>query len=225
MNSPLHRLSRPALLSLAKACETKRLQLPCSVGSVIPHVPDILATAVSSELNRLHSMGMGTQLMAQTLFLLAEERKLTQQQHDAVDLVWTGDELPGSESRDTYVVVQELFASAQSSVLIASYALDAGHKGRTLFQVLANQMDANPALQVRMFLNVKRPHKDTNPESVLLRQFAEEFRNQIWPGQRLPEVFHDPRALDSTPGPKACLHAKCVVVDEERLLEHRYSTH
>lgn len=218
MKSPLHQINRPALISLAKAFETGRIPLPCASVSIIPHVPDALATSVSSELNRLHSMGMGTQLMAHTLLLLAEERELAQQRHDAVDLVWTGEELPGSESRDTYVVVQELFASAQSSVLIASYALDTGQKSRTLFQILADRMDTSPALQVRLFLNIKRPHKDTTPNSILLRQFAEEFRQKIWPGQRLPEVFHDPRALDPTPGPKACLHAKCVVIDEERLL-------
>lgn len=218
MKSPLHQINRPALLSLAKAFEAGRIPLPCATVSIIPHVPDALATSVSNELNRLHSMGMGTQLMAHTLRLLAEERELAQQRHDAVDLVWTGDKLPGSESRDTYVVVQELFASATSSVLIASYALDTGHKSRTLFQVLADRMDTNPALQVRMFLNIKRSHKDNTPDSVLLRKFAEEFQHNIWPGQRLPEVFHDPRALDPTPGPRACLHAKCVVVDEERLL-------
>ena len=34
----------------------------------------------------------------------------------------------------------------------------------------------------------------------------------------MPEVFHDPRSLSQKPGPKACLHAKCIVIDEERLL-------
>ena len=84
-------------------------------------------------------------------------------------------------------------------MLIASYALDTGNKGQALFKVLANQMDKNPNLDVRMFINVKRNHKDTTPESVLLRKFSEEFRNNIWPGQRLPKVFHDPRSLDPTP--------------------------
>ena len=218
MNSPLHRLSRPALLSLSKAFENERVQLPCSDSSIASHVPDSIASAIATELNQLHSMGMGTQLMAHTLSLLSEERKLTQKRFDDVDLVWTGDELPGSATRDTYVVVQELFSSAQTNVLIASYALDTGTKAQALFKVLANQMDENPNLDVRMFINVKRNHKDTTPELVLLRKFSEGFRNNIWPGQRLPEVFHDPRALDPTPGPKACLHAKCVVVDEERLL-------
>ena len=78
MNSPLHRLSRPALLSLSKAFENERIQLPCSDGSIASHVPDSMVSAIATELNRLHSMGMGTQLMAHTLSLLSAERKLTQ---------------------------------------------------------------------------------------------------------------------------------------------------
>jgi phosphatidylserine/phosphatidylglycerophosphate/cardiolipin synthase-like enzyme len=79
-------------------------------------------------------------------------------------------------------------------------------------------MDENPELQVRMFLNVKRKYQDTTPASVLLRQFAETFRHKVWPGQRLPEVFHDPRTMLMTAESNACLHAKCVVVDEERFI-------
>jgi hypothetical protein len=218
MNSPFHQLSRPALLSLAKALELEWLSLPCSSGNLRPLIPDGLLVPISQELNRLHRLGMTAALIAYTLDLLAAEREQTQHRCDAVDLVWTGEELPGSESRDTLVVAQELFALAQNSILIASYALDIGHKGRILFQVLAKRMDGNAALQVRMFLNVKRPHQNVSPTSILLRQFSEEFRDKIWPGQRLPEVFYDPRSLDMAPDPKACLHAKCIVVDEEQLL-------
>ncbi|HEX7379725.1 MAG TPA: hypothetical protein VF278_21555 [Pirellulales bacterium] len=32
-------------------------------------------------------------------------------------------------------------------------------------------------------------------------------------GQGLPEVFYDPRALEPAAEKRACLHAKCVVVD------------
>jgi len=79
-------------------------------------------------------------------------------------------------------------------------------------------MDENPDLRVRLFLNVQRKYNDTRPNSILLRQFSERFREQVWPGRRLPEVFHDPRALEFNFRANACLHAKCVVVDEERVL-------
>ncbi|MEH2359151.1 MAG: phospholipase, partial [Nostoc sp.] len=79
--------------------------------------------------------------------------------------------------------------------------------------VLAERMDLTPELNVRMFLNVKRLHNSEVPTSTLLREFASTFRQDIWPGERLPEVFHDPRSLTVGAESKACLHAKCVVVD------------
>ncbi|WP_339382387.1 hypothetical protein [Nostoc flagelliforme] len=53
-----------------------------------------------------------------TLRLLAAERSASQEVHDRVELVWTGQEVVGSQSRDTSVVVRELFSTAKSSILI-----------------------------------------------------------------------------------------------------------
>ena len=85
--------------------------------------------------------------------------------------------------------MRELFATARRTVLIASYALDRGDKARDLFGGLAARMDEEQALQVRMFVNVRREHGSEVPDSVVLRQFADAFRADIWPGSRLPEVF------------------------------------
>ena len=66
---------------------------------------------------------------------------------------------------------------------------------------------------MRLFLNVSRAYHDERSAAELLYLFGQDFRINQWPGARLPEVFYDPRALERTPGPRACLHAKCVVVD------------
>ena len=216
--SPLHHLTRHALLGLATALSTGRLGDPMSSMSLAEHVPVKLCDPVATELNRLAQAGMKPQHLAYLLRSIAEERELAQSQRDRINLVWTGQETSGSASRDTRIVAQELFSNAQHSVLIASYALDKGAKARELFQILADRMDNQPLLQARMFLNVQRSRGDRRPDSVLLRTFAAEFRKSIWPGERMPEVFHDPRSLSQKPGPKACLHAKCIVIDEERLL-------
>lgn len=216
--SPFIRLNRPALVGLASALETGRLHAPFYESSLTSYVPGALCREIVRELNQLQSMGATPNHIAYTLRLLAAERESSQDVRDRIDLVWTGQEVVGSESRDTSVVVRELFSTAKTSVLISSFAIDKGKKARELFGVLAERMDANPELQVRMFLNVHRPYKSEDPDSKLLREFADTFRKEIWPGQRLPEVFHDPRSLARGTGEKASLHAKCVVVDEERLL-------
>ena len=211
-------LSRPALVKLATALETGRLAPPFSLSAIANYVPAALSPEIVDELNRLSGEGVRGKQIAYTLRLLAAERGASQAVRDRVELVWTGPEVTGSQSRDTSVVVRELFSTAKHSVLISSFAIDRGEKARKLFQVLQERMDANPQLKVQMFLNIQRPHRDRQAESVLLTDFANTFRREIWSGTRLPEVFHDPRSLLMETDSKACLHAKCVVVDEERLL-------
>jgi phosphatidylserine/phosphatidylglycerophosphate/cardiolipin synthase-like enzyme len=217
MKSAFQQLNRSALIGLAEAISSDRLRLPCQPLTLASYVPILLIPVVQSDLNRLTAEGMKPDHIVYMLQLLANERKQTQNQHDAIDLVWTGEEVLGSESRDTSVVVQELFKSATKNVLISSYAVDIGSKSYQLFQPLAEQMEKYPNLSVRMFLNVKRPHHNKDSNATILRQFAETFRNQVWAGKRLPEVLYDPRSLAKTIGPKACLHAKCIVVDSEKL--------
>ena len=67
-------------------------------------------------------------------------------------------------------------------------------------------------------MNVHRKHLDESADAVLLREFADTFREKMWPGERLPEVFHDPRSLDTDGKKRASLHAKCIVIDEDRAL-------
>ena len=50
-----------------------------------------------------------------------------------------------------------------------------------------------------------------------MRKFADRFWKVAWPGTAKPRVFYDPRALDID-GPGTVLHAKAMVVDDERVL-------
>lgn len=216
--SAFHKLSRPGLEGLADAIAQGRISLPCQPSSLTTVVPTLLMGAIATELNRLNGEGMKSAHLAFMLNLLAQERQQAQEQRNGIDLVWTGEEVLGTESRDTRVVVQELFRNAQKSVLISSYALDKGKKAQALFQPLADRMADISELRVRIFMNIKRPYGDrTTSDATLLRKFSESFRKEIWPGDRLPEVFYDPQSLSTAIGPRACLHAKCVVVDDETL--------
>jgi hypothetical protein len=73
-----------------------------------------------------------------------------------------------------------------------------------------------PDLAVRMCLDIRRNPGDTTRADALLRQFAERFVHQEWPGSRLPAAYYDPRSRSEGDAPRASLHAKRVVVDSER---------
>ena len=215
--SIFHQLSRPTLLHLATALQTGRLQLPALRIDLADYVPANLQPLVEAEFEHLERLEMTSQQVAYLLRLLAQERQLQQAQSDRVDLVWTGAEVANNESRDTKIVVRELFKLAKHHVTISSYALDRGAKSHALFAPLAQRMDENPSLKVQLFANIQRPYRNLDPEAAILAQFALNFRQHIWQGRRLPELFYDPRALATGLDTRACLHAKCVIVDDLHL--------
>jgi phosphatidylserine/phosphatidylglycerophosphate/cardiolipin synthase-like enzyme len=109
------------------------------------------------------------------------------------------------------VVVRELFAAAEQSVLVAGYAV---YQGQQVFQALADRMRERPALSVRLCLDVRRPDGDASQSQDIVRRFADRFRRSEWPADRpLPEVYYFPASSAEKSEDRASLHAKCVVVD------------
>ncbi|HSN98575.1 MAG TPA: DISARM system phospholipase D-like protein DrmC [Candidatus Nanopelagicales bacterium] len=144
--------------------------------------------------------------------LLVAERAAATARAPKVELVWTGPERLGSSSRDTKVVVAELFGRARRSVLVSSYSLGSG---ATLFAPLAARMSEIPSLRVRMFFDItvgdeRQPGPRTR--EAYEARFVQRFLGTQWRGARLPEVFHDPRTIEDA---SIHFHAKCIVIDDE----------
>jgi phosphatidylserine/phosphatidylglycerophosphate/cardiolipin synthase-like enzyme len=88
------------------------------------------------------------------------------------------------------------------------------YDGPKAFKRLAARMDAMPAVQVTLLLNIQRKANETSAVPELVNRFADRFWRQEWPGERRPAVFYDPRSLATT-GAEGVLHAKALVVDDE----------
>lgn len=212
MSSVLRELTPESRRTLALCLESGRVAPPFSELMLERYVGAERAGAVTAELERLTELGATPAVLREMLLLAGELPEV-----EPPSLVWSGPEDAASETRDTGVVLRELFGSARTKVLVAGFAI---HQGRAVFEVLAARMDAQPALDVRMYLNIARGYGDTTDASELLRRFAERFRDEEWSGARLPAVFYDPRALalHEKGDERAALHAKCLVVDGVRLL-------
>lgn len=213
MSHPLRALGRSALSGLADALAAGTLGAPITRAGLAPHVPSENLETTNAALLALEADGMAPRHLAQVLRLLVEEREASQRMADRVELVWSPPDLDAIDARDTAVVVQELFRRAKESVLISTFALDERKKAKALFGELAERMDANPGLCVRVFANIHRKHQDETPSIALVREFAKRMREDIWPGDRLPDVYYDPRSLETDSPKRAVLHAKAIVVD------------
>ncbi len=211
MTSNLTKLSIHDFDTLASALRSGRLKPPFSEPAVGRIVHVTLANAIIDDLARLADAEFTAEQIAILLDALQAERQSSKRPDEIIDLVTTGPEAPGITNRDTSVVVRELFAKAEKSVLVAGYAI---YQGDQVFQALAERMPAIESLDVKFFLDIQRPDNDTSEVSLLVRKFMNRLRNHQWPkGFGLPEVYYDPRSLGLDK--RSSLHAKCVVVDEQ----------
>jgi len=202
-------LETSTLAALAEAAQRGELDAPTAL-NLQPYVPAALLDELVTEINATRAQGLTSSGLAMLLTTLVRDRERRAVSHPRVDLVWSGPDLAGDFTRDTRVVVHELFRKARKQVIVSTYAL---YQGQDLFAPLHKAMTAHPDMKVTLFLDIARGDKDL-PEAQLLAQFGEKFQKEHWPWQPLPEVYYDPRSLEKPGSPKrACLHAKIVVVD------------
>lgn len=128
------------------------------------------------------------------------------------ELVWTGPD-ETNQLRSTSTVVDQLLRQAKRRITLAGFVIV---KGDEVFHSLAHRMDEEPSLKVTLYLNVPAV-RGAEPDAAV-SWFATEFREQVWPGKRLPVVYYDPRSLEPNAKRRAVLHAKCVVVDGSEAL-------
>jgi phosphatidylserine/phosphatidylglycerophosphate/cardiolipin synthase-like enzyme len=158
----------------------------------------------------LESAGVSPAALAAMLDILATDRDRHVPAEDVVDLVTSGPDA-ASANRDTAVVVRDLFAYAHESVWIAGYAV---HKGKRVFEALADRMSAHATLRVVLILDIRRGPGDTTLEADLIRDFKRRFRERDWPDSApLPEMYYFPQAMKIDIRERASLHAKAIVVD------------
>lgn len=210
MPTPLQRISSAALRNLAESIGSGRLLPPFTPLSLQRYVPISESAGLAEELEVLSESGKNVSRLAYILRVLADSKLSSGELAEKAELVWSGPEMPGAASRDTSVVVRELFSNAQTSVLLAGFSISRGHE---IFRALADKMAALPTLNVRMFLNIARDGNDDSSNESVVNSFYRSFKSNHWPGPRLPQVFYDPRALETVPSKRASLHAKCVIVD------------
>jgi hypothetical protein len=212
MSRPFDTLTSADLRALASAAKAGRLAQPYSAIALGRYLDPAVARQTADSLN---SIGLSPDALAAALSILADEREAAGLRSGRIELVWTGPELPGAGSRDTLVVVRELFASAESSVLVSGFAV---HQGKEVFERLAGRMSEVPALKVRLFLNIARSQGSRDREEQIVQDFVSQFRRNDWPNDTPPEIYYDSRSLAEGHRERAVLHAKCIVVDDRRAL-------
>jgi len=131
-----------------------------------------------------------------------------------LDLVWTGPETKASIARDTGLVVQKLFESARNSVIVGGYTFDTPEILKPLHDVMIRHN-----VKAAFFVDIDGATRPEDAERFATAAIDRFFR-EVWTfGLPKPDVFYDPRTAvrGDIPGHEwVTLHAKCIVIDDER---------
>ena len=206
-----HHLSAVEINRLHDALKSERLRPPYTTVGVQRYYGGPRLEELTETLRHLDDTGASPAALALMLKPLAQAKEEAEGT-TRVELVWTGPDTPETPSRDTGPVIRQLFRSAQSHILLAGYAI---FQGKEVFRALAERMEEYPALQVQLFIDIKRRFTDTSLSYYLSRGCVENFKKKHWPCKRMPELYYYPPSLEMNRKKKAALHAKCVVVDEQ----------
>jgi len=210
---PLLRLPPGALKSLAASLSDGLLSEGITLHG-IEQAAGTDAAAVAASLREFVADGYQPRHLATVVAGIAAAADRTPKPTSLFDLVLSGPDLPGVPTADTAAVMRTLVTQAKREVILVGYAV---HDGRKIFEPLARRMADVPGLAVTFCLDIQRAWNDPTPSSDLVTRFARDFREKHWPWPTLPALYYDPRSLE-TGDARASLHAKCVIVDRERLL-------
>lgn len=127
-----------------------------------------------------------------------------------LSLVWTGPESTVSKSRDTAVVVNELFCLASRHVIVGGYSFD---HGSDILQPLHEAM-RDRGVKVELFLDLGGQAETKAGVDLHASAFADRFFLENWTfGPPRPAIYYNPKS--ATPGYWGSMHAKCIIVDDQ----------
>jgi phosphatidylserine/phosphatidylglycerophosphate/cardiolipin synthase-like enzyme len=134
-----------------------------------------------------------------------------------LELVWTGPETRASVARSTALIVERLFNEATRSIIVGGYKFDT----KEILDPLCRAMQER-GVSVTIFIDIDGATANPLEADAFATAFIDRWLRDIWPfGAPKPAVYYDPRTAirGDVPGHDwATLHAKCVVVDDERSL-------
>ena len=206
-------VSTPVLNAIAVALRASQLSPPFPAATLSSTVPADQILAISQSLCELTATGLRCENIALILDMIIADRCTRPSPEQVIDLVLSGPDSAEIASRDTLVVVDELFSQAAQCVMVVGYAV---HQGETVFESLAKSMRRKPALAVEMFLDIQRPPGNNQPEREVVAGFLDRLKLEQWPRSApLPAVYYFPASLNHSSTTRAALHAKCIVADRK----------
>lgn len=183
----------------------------------------LVENAIGAEATRLYpalaaaaSAGCPSAVLADVCEAFARMLKDKAAERDRTDLVLSGPDVPGVHVVDTATVARSLFREAKKEVIVCSYVV---FLDKEFFAELAQRHDGDPALRVRLIVDVSHVRQEKNePMALAANRFRQRFLENCWVGERSPDLYHDPRGFADAAEKRGVMHAKVIIIDEDAAL-------
>jgi len=205
----LHQLPTYSLRNLAATLRDGSLSSGVNLYA-LQQIAGSRAAKLEECLMGLMRLGMTPPHVALLIDAVVGARETSREPSSLFDLVLSGPDVQGIPTSDTAAVIRRLIEEASNEVLLVGYAV---YQGKRLFERLAARMEEKSELRVWLCLDIARKHSDVSRSEEIVLRFARDFKDNHWPGKRLPELLYDPRSLSDSWDKRSSLHAKCVVID------------
>lgn len=212
MSNPLYYLSSAGLRALASSLKTGVLSHGISA-SAIEQIVGSKNNAIAEYFGCLEKDGFSKAQIATLINAVAETKDFTPSPEQIFELVLSGPDVPGIHTCDTAATMRTMIENANHDLIMVGYAL---HNIQSLFKPIAEKLETIPGFKVIFCLDIGRTYGDTSLESEIIRRFITEFKERHWPWPKMPEIFYDPRSLETgTNAGHSSLHAKCIITDHK----------
>ena len=177
-----------------------------------------LREALIAWLRHWSQLGGSNASLEHTILLVLEQRHGQSSGH--AELVWSGPHgAAGDITRDQAVLIREMVERCQQRLLITTFNIWRGGFITDLLEWIQQRLEACPALQARMVVNIPRPKGSTVVADQLRQAFVQTTWSQLWdPLRPRPSGYFDPRSLALGRDRPAVFHVKCCVADAELLV-------
>jgi len=214
MTCPLHSLTDGSLRAISASLRSGALATGMSRSEIQRTCGDA-TDAVCEYLGTLYSEGFSPKHIFAIVQAVLDLRTSVEPLSHILEVIVSGPDVPGVPVGDTFSTMHTLVQTAAREVIVAGYSI---YNGKIVFKSLAERMDSVPDLHVTFLVHIGREGKDTTIETDLVAQYARRFVSDNWPGQRLPDMYYDPRGLQMAAAMRSNFHPKCLLVDGEEAL-------
>lgn len=165
-------------------------------------------------LSQMLKEGATPRLMALMLEQLANSQARWERERKALNFIWSGPEPAQSPLQDTFATVTKLVREAKTNLLISTYNIGTTADIRTLFSLIASNLEAGKLERFDLFFHPKQIEKELNTSSDRQARIEDWFYRKIWTPNSPIHAYVDARLLE--PGKITTYqHAKAVVANAD----------